>query len=61
MELEGQAKIWAFSKLAKTPGDITDTVAGKKLIPHFNPEHLTGMVYRANGMELPRVIAYWFA
>jgi hypothetical protein len=61
VELDGQAKAYAFSELAKTPGDIMDTVARESLTVHFDSAHHTGLVYRANGTELPSVIAYWFA
>jgi hypothetical protein len=61
LELDRQAKAYAFSELAKTPGEIRDTVAGQRLTVRYDPEHQTGGVYRADGTEYPSVIAYWFA
>lgn len=61
VELNGQVKAYAFSELANTPGDITDTVAGERLTVHYDHEHQTGLVLRENGTELPSVITYWFA
>lgn len=61
LELNGQAKAYAFSELAKTAGEFRDTVAGQELIVRYDPEHQTGGIYRADGTEYPSVIAYWFS
>lgn len=61
LELDGQAKAYAFSELAKTPGEIRDMVAGQELTVRYDPEHQTGGAYRADGTEYPSAIAYWFA
>ncbi len=65
VEIDGRARAYAFSRLAKFVGNrpgTFDDIAGDKLVRvHFDPEHRTGWVRTQSGEEIPSVITYWFA
>lgn len=62
VEVGGKFKAYPFVELAKAKGgEVTDTLAGKKLTVRFDPEHRTGAVFNAQGKEIPSLIAFWFA
>lgn len=59
--LDGRYKAFPFSELAKTKGPVRDRVAGKRIEVRFDAEHHTATAIDETGIELPTVIAYWFA
>jgi hypothetical protein len=58
---DGAAKAWPFAELAKSDGEITDTLAGTEVTVRYNSEARSGAVYDQQGKEIPSVIAFWFA
>lgn len=61
LEINGKFKAYPFAELAKTNGQIKDTLNGKPVNVRFDATHRTGNVYDADGQEIPTVIAFWFA
>lgn len=61
LEIDGKFKAYPFAELAKTRGEIADTINGKPVTVRFDAEHRTGAVFDEKGSELPTVIAFWFA
>jgi len=58
--LNGQAKAYPFTELAKTTGDVHDRVGGWDITVRFDPHHHTATVYGPDETEIPSVTAYWF-
>lgn len=61
LEIDGKFKAYPFAELAKTRGEIADTINGKPITVRFDAEHRTGAVFDEKERELPTVIAFWFA
>lgn len=61
VEVNGVAKAYPFTELAKAEGEIEDHVGGKTAWVRFDRGHRTAAVYDPDGTELPGVVAYWFA
>lgn len=61
LEIDGKFKAYPFAELAKTNGQINDTLNGKPVKVLFDATHRTGNIYDAEGQEVPTVIAFWFA
>lgn len=59
--IAGTFKAYPFSELAKTDGDVTDTVATESLRIRFDRQHQSATAFDMHGKELPAVTAYWFA
>ncbi|MBI2411704.1 MAG: hypothetical protein HYV24_00635 [Deltaproteobacteria bacterium] len=60
VELDGVARAYPFSVLKKAEPPVRDTLAGKKIEVHFDPEseeaYATGPEGRIEG-----TVSYWFA
>lgn len=61
VELDGHFKAYPFVELAKTSGEVADTLAGHRLVIRFDEVHQSGAVFDKNGGELPSITAFWFA
>lgn len=61
VEINGQSKAYPFVELAKTRGEIRDSVGGRPITIRFDRKHQTGAAFDAGGREIPSVTAYWFA
>ncbi len=61
LEIDGKFKAYPFAELAKTHGEVSDTVNGKPVTVRFDAGPRTGAVFDQHGLELPTVIAFWFA
>lgn len=62
VRIDGTAKAYPFSALARTDGEMEDSIAGRSVIVRYDEGHRTGSIHdAASGDELPSVIAYWFA
>ncbi len=61
LEIDGQERCYPFAELAKVNGRFTEIVAGRNLTIEFDAENRTGRVLDEDGVELPTVIAFWFA
>jgi hypothetical protein len=61
VELNGRAKAYPFSELARAASPLVDRIGGRRLGILFDAAHRTARAVDAEGDELPGVIAYWFA
>jgi len=61
VEVGGERKAYPFAELAKTGGEVIDTIGGRGIRVLYDPRHRTARVLDASGKELPGVMAYWFA
>lgn len=61
LELNGEHKAYPFVELARRDGQFTDQVGDQTITVQFDPQHQTGRVLDSAGVELPTVIAFWFA
>lgn len=61
LEIDGVFKAYPFVELAKTGGSFRDQVGGSPVQVEFDAAHRTGRVLNADGVEIPTVIAFWFA
>ena len=62
LEIDGRFKAYPFVELAGTGQTrISDRFAGQSLTIEYDGEHRTGRVLTTDGIEVPTVIAFWFA
>lgn len=61
VDLDGHFKAYPFEELAKGPSHFNDSIAGTPVTVIFDESHGTARIERADGTELPSMIAYWFA
>ncbi len=61
LELNGQVKAYPFVELAGGTGRLADRIGDQPVIVEFDAEQRTGRVLNRQGVELPTVIAFWFA
>lgn len=61
LELNGVARAYPFSELARHANPVTEIVAGQTVTVEFSPEHRYGRVLNTDGDEIPTVVAFWFA
>jgi len=57
----GHAKAWPFSELKKAGSVIRDQFNGQPVSVRFDDANSSARVLDETGMEIPGVIAYWFA
>lgn len=61
LTIDGASKVYPFSELSRTAGELRDRFAGQELRIRFNAENRSGDVFNAAGEELPSTTGYWFA
>jgi len=61
IEIDGLSKAYPFSELAKTDGNIVDTIGTRSIRVRYNDTHQSGIVLDGNNNELPTITAFWFA
>jgi hypothetical protein len=61
LELNGQVKAYPFVELSQGSARLADRVGDQPVIVEFDAEQQTGRVLDQHGVELPTVIAFWFA
>jgi hypothetical protein len=59
--VDGHAKAYPFSELARTSGRVEDTIGGRRVTVLFDSEHRSARVLDDTGGEVPSVTAFWFA
>jgi hypothetical protein len=59
--LDGEAKAYPVSELARAPERFEDEVGGTAIVVHYDDENVSGEIRDADGELLPGVMAYWFA
>ena len=61
IEINGKFKAYPFAELSKAPGEIKDSVNGKKLLIRFDSHNQTGSVFDEAGNEQQSITTFWFA
>lgn len=61
IELEGLAKAYPFSQLARVKTPFKDKVGKKTVTVTYDSKSRTATIKDASGKELPSVVGFWFA
>lgn len=61
VEVDGAAKAYPFSVLKKSDLPVKDTVGGKEIEVHFDPESEEAYATGPEGERIEGVVSYWFA
>ena len=61
LEVDGHFKAYPFAELSKTPGEVDDVVAGKKIRIHYNDTSKSAWLTDDSGNEIPAIMSFWFA
>ncbi len=59
--VDGRARAWPFSELAKTKSPLRDRIAGRHVIVTFDLDNSVAELAAADGGKLSFTLAYWFA
>lgn len=59
--INGSAKAYPFTELAKRLGEFTDTLNGRALRIHFDSQSQTAFITDDQGKPIPSVTGFWFA
>ncbi len=57
----GETKVWPFPELAEHEGIVQDSIGGKAVTVHYDPDTPSAELRDANGSLLPATRAFWFA
>lgn len=58
--VQGKAKAYPFSELARQPSVFTDTVNGLTLQVHYKDASKTAFLTKLDGTPIPSVVGFWF-
>lgn len=61
VELDGLAKAYPFSELARVKSPVKDKIGKKIVHVTYDPKSRTATIKDASGKELPSVAGFWFA
>jgi hypothetical protein len=61
VQLSGVEKAYPFSRLKKRPRNFEDTLAGQKVIIHFDSKSENAYASALSGTQLPSIVTFWFA
>lgn len=61
IEIDGHAKVYPFTELARAGGEVTDRVGGVNVVVRFNVDHRSARIENDDGELLPAVTGFWFA
>ena len=61
LKRNGIAKASPFVELAKSFGEVDDTLAGQTIQIRYSHDHQSAEVFDATGKPLPGVTLFWFA
>ena len=61
VELDGLAKAYPFSELARVKSPVKDKIGKKTVHVTYDPKSRTATIKDASGKELPSVAGFWFA
>jgi hypothetical protein len=59
--VNGKAKAYPFSELAKQPTAFKDTVNGRAIQVHYDDPSKTAFITNAEGKPIPSITGFWFA
>ena len=61
VEIQGKAKAYAFSELAKRPSVFTDTINDRMIQIHYHHKSRTAFITDTAGEPIPSITGFWFA
>lgn len=61
IEINGRKKVYPFSELARSDGEITDTIAGEQITLLFNNQHKSVRILNSKGNLMASLTGFWFA
>ena len=61
LEIDGRFKAYPFQELAKGASRFDDKFAGEAFSVEFDERNRTARVVREDGIEVPTIMAFWFA
>jgi len=61
LEIGSRFKAYPFKELKKGASRFDDEFAGETFSVEFDAEHQTAQVVKADGSEIPTIMAFWFA
>ena len=61
LKINNTAKAYPFVELAKSPGEIKDSIDGKNITIRFDKKHKVARAFDADGKQIAGVTLFWFA
>jgi hypothetical protein len=61
LEIDSEFKAYPFKELKKGASRFDDEFAGETFSVEFDAKHQTARVVKADGSEIPTIMAFWFA
>ena len=61
VQIGGEKKAYPFSRLRKQPSNFRDTIAGQKIVIHFDPKSENAYATAASESQVPSIVTFWFA
>jgi len=61
VQVAGVKKAYPFSRLKKLQSGFEDTLAGEKVIIHFDTKSENAYATAPSGTQLPSIVTFWFA
>lgn len=59
--INGHYKVYPFSELARTAGEVSDEIGGRKVLVRFDKAQRSAQVFNAGGEPIPSLTGFWFA
>lgn len=61
IQIDGSFKAYAFRFLKKQKGPLPDTIAGKRVLIHFDKQTERAYATDLGGRLVPSITTFWFA
>lgn len=61
VEIGGRFKVYPFSELARTSGEVIDEINGAKIIIRYDKAHRSAQIFDGENRLIPSITAFWFA
>jgi len=61
VEINGRFKVYPFSELARTRGEVADEIQGKKIMIYFDKAHRSARIVDSSRELIPSMTGFWFA
>ncbi len=61
VEVDGHFKVYPFSELVRTSGEVIDEINGKRIIVRFDKTHRSAQLFDNENNRIPSIIGFWFA
>lgn len=59
--IKGHYKVYPFSELARTNGEVSDEIGGEKLVIRYDKAQRSAQVFDEGGEPIPGLTGFWFA